>query len=270
MVRFKTMVTGCLLLACLASAAVAQDQKPDQKQGRRPQGGGGAGFGGGFGGGGFGGPQAGPQLLGIAEVQKELSISDEQKGKLEAVLNDLREQGRSGFNFQDFQSLKEDEREKKLAEFRKKAEELGKKATESIGKILDAKQLDRFGQLQLQREGVSAIARAEVADKLKLSKEQREKLTKIQEEGRTAQRGGGNFGQLSEEERRAQFTKMQEARDKRTADMVAVLTADQKGSWEKMLGTKFDFPQPRGFGGGGQGGGQGGGERKRPATKKAE
>jgi Spy/CpxP family protein refolding chaperone len=265
MVRFKAMVTGCLLLACLVSAVVAQNQKPDQKPGQRPQGGGR----GGFGGGGFGGPQSGAALLGIAEVQKELGISDEQKGKLEAVLNDLREQGRSGFNFQDFQSLKEDEREKKMAEFRKKAEELGKKATESVSKILDAKQNERFGQLQLQREGIAATAKEEVADKLKLSKEQREKLTKIQEEGRTAQRGGGNFGQLSEEERRAQFTKMQEARDKRTADMVAVLTADQKGSWEKMLGAKFDFPQPRGFGGGG-GGGQGGGEKKRPTTKKAE
>lgn len=260
MVRFKAMVTGCLLLACLASAVVAQDQKPDQKQGRRPQGGAGAGFGGGF-----GGQQTGPQLLAIAEVQKELGISDEQKSKLEAVVNDLREQSRGAFNFQDLQNLKEDEREKKLAEFRKKAEELGKKATESIGKILDAKQNERFGQLQLQREGIGAIVRDEVADKLKLSKEQREKLTKIQEESRSAQRGGGNFGQLSEAERTELATKMREAREKRTTDMLAVLTADQKGSWEKMVGAKFEFPQPRGFGGGG---GQGGGDRKRPAPKK--
>jgi Spy/CpxP family protein refolding chaperone len=265
MVRLVKMATVCVLAASLVSTVVAQDQKREQGQGRRP----GGGFGGGFGGA-IGGGFGATGLLAMPEVQKELGLNDEQKTKLQDLVNDLRQQagGRGGVNFQELQNLSDEERQKRMDEFRKRAEEAAKKANETIAKILDAKQNDRYGQLQLQREGVAAIARAEIADKLNLTKEQKEKVAKIQEEGRSALRGGGaGFGQLSDEERREAFTKAQAAREKVTTDLAAVLTADQKASWEKMLGANFEFPQ-RGFGGGRPGGGEGGGDRKRPETKK--
>lgn len=263
MMRLAKMVTVCALAVSLVSTAIAQDQKREQGQGRRP-----GGFGGGLrtAGGGFGNFS----LVTLPEVQKELGVSDEQKTKLEDVVKDVGDQARQGGNLslQEIQNLSNEERQKRFEEMRKKNEELAKKANEAIAKILDAKQNERYGQLQLQREGVAAIARAEIADKMKLTKEQKEKVAKIQEEGRSAQRGGGNFAQLSDEERRELFTKAQAAREKVTADLAAVLTADQKASWEKMLGAKFDFPAPRGFGGGRPGGGEGGGDRKRPDAKK--
>jgi hypothetical protein len=47
-----------------------------------------------------------------------------------------------------------------------------------------------------------------------------------------------------------------------TDKMLAVLSDEQKASYEKMLGAKIDLPQGAGFGGGG-GRGQGGGRRNR-------
>ncbi|MBI1345351.1 hypothetical protein GC163_03595 [bacterium] len=62
---------------------------------------------------------------------------------------------------------------------------------------------------------------------------------------------------------------MRERQAKMEADMLAVLTPEQKTKWESMLGKKFAFPAPQ-FGQGGPGGrGQGGpgGRGQRPATE---
>ena len=103
------------------------------------------------------------------------------------------------------------------------------------------------------------------------SEDQQGKIRKIQEESRP-QGGGGfaNFQNLSEEERREQFAKMQERFAKAQKDIVEVLTDDQKTKWAGMKGKEFKFPEPRGFGGfGGPGqGGRGNEERKRPEKKK--
>ena len=81
-------VSGMAFVLLLTSMVQAQDQKKGQ-------------FRGGFGG--FGGPGGGfmanpADLLGIAEVQKELSVSDEQKGLIEDMVADLREQRRGLFS----------------------------------------------------------------------------------------------------------------------------------------------------------------------------
>src|SRR3972149_6675178 len=153
-----------------ASLIVAQEQK--RQQGR----------GGPFGFRGFGGPGANAQLLGIAEVQKELGISDEQKGLVEDMLADLTEQGRAAFGgFRDSQNLSEEERRKRMEEGRKKAEELGKKAEEMIGMILEPKQVERLGQLGLQRQGTMAFARPDIIEKLGLTEEQQQKVRSIGE-----------------------------------------------------------------------------------------
>jgi hypothetical protein len=256
------MAGGTVLLVLAAALAQAQDRG----QGR-----------GGFG---YGGPGGGNvSLLGMAEVQKEIAISDDQKKLLDDLQADLRDQFRTAFGdfqnlseeerrkrFEDFQKMSEEERRKQMDEFRKKGEEVTKKADEMLGMILDEKQLDRLSQLRLQREGVDSLSRDEVAKKLGLSEAQRAKLKKIQDDARSADQDFfRNMRNLSDEERREAFTKMREQRDKRRADLLAVLSDAQKESWEKMQGKKFEFPPPRGFGPGGPGGD---GVRQRPESKK--
>ena len=227
------------MLVLAASMALAQQKKSAQQQGapeRRGPGRGAFPF--------FGGAA----LLGIPEVQKELVISDEQKGLIEDMQADLRQQMFSGANFnrEEFEKLSEDERRKRMEEFRKKGEEISKKATEMIAMILEAKQVERLAQLRLQSEGVAALARADVAQKVGLSDEQRQKIEKTQKDLEDLWRSMRN---ASQEERQQAFSNMREQREKANGDILAMLSPAQKDSWDKIQGKKFEFPQPRGFGG---------------------
>jgi Spy/CpxP family protein refolding chaperone len=240
MLRRTVVLSGLVVVLVAANAAHAQDRR--QGQGR-----------GGFGGPGFFGATS-STLLGTPEVQKELGVTDEQKGLIEDMVADIREKMREAFaggGAVDFQNLSQEERQKFFEESRKKGEEIQKKSDDMVSMILEPKQMERLQQLKLQREGVMAFNRDEIAKKLGITEEQREKIRKIQEEVRQAGAAGGggfNFQNLSEEERREIFTKMRERGEKMNADILAVLTPEQKGTWEKMQGKKFDFPPPQGFG----------------------
>lgn len=179
--------------------------------------------------GGPGGPggRGGAAILMIEAVQKELGITEEQKTKLRESLQGQRE------NFQQLQNLTGEERQKKFEEMTKKTDEL-------VQSILDAKQKARFAELQLQREGGAALFRAEIAEKLKLTSEQKEQVAKIQSQGMSAP--PANFRDLSEEDRRKAFTEMREKREKATASLLGLLTAEQKAEFEKLQGAKFEFP----------------------------
>ena len=246
------------IVAVLAGLMLAA---PALSQAQGPGGGGGGGRRGGFG----RGPGGSAGLLMMEEVQKELSITDEQKTELTKVMESLRPTGGpGGFNPEEFQKLSEEERAKKMDEVRKAAEERAKKADESIKTLLKPEQWTRLSELRLQREGVRALSREDIQTQLGLTDEQKTKiktLTEAQGQGF----GGGdlrNFRDMSDEERAKAREEMETRRTDFEKGMSEVLTPEQKESWTKLQGTKFEFPQ-RGFGGG-QGGGQGGGRRRRP------
>jgi hypothetical protein len=258
------------LCAWLMLAAVAVAQPPQ----RQPGGGGRGGFGGP---GGMGGAVG---LVGMPEVKKELALTEAQDKSITELGEKLREDARSGgggFNREALQNASEEERQKMMTEMRAKMEETAKKADAQLMALLDATQQKRLSELRLQREGITAIARDEVADKLKLTDEQKETVAGIQAQAREAMGalGGGRGGPGAGGGRpqpgaggpggvggdfRAAMEKAQKAREQQQTDLLAVLTTEQKATWETMLGKKFEFPQQRGFGGGA--GGPGG---NRPA-----
>lgn len=210
-------------VALLCSTQIASAQRPG---GGRP--------GGAFGPGG-GGAAA---LLGMEAVQKELNIAEDQRAKLREAVGELTGGGGGGRG--DFQNLSQEERQKRIAEMQERA----KKVQEKVSTILNEKQKERLEQLQIQREGATALARAEVAEKVGLAAEQKEKIQKIQQEGREGGGGGQNFRDLSQEDRQKLFTEMRERREKMTNEILGVLTAEQKEKFEKLKGEKFEFPQP--------------------------
>ena len=201
-------------------------------------------------------------LLAVAEVQKELGLRGDQAKQAEELLRDLQEQSRAvfdNFDFQEMQSLGREEREKRLAAVGKKAEETSRQADEKVAGILDAKQAERLSQLRLQREGLAAFSRPEIARQLGLTEEQQAKIKNRQAGSRFQARGRfGEFGGpgQSEEDRRAQFGRMQQEREKAQAEVFAALTAEQKAKWAEMKGKEFQFPRPQGpgFAPGGPGG----------------
>lgn len=247
MLRRTMFLSGFALLIAAASTVQAQDRQ-SRFQGF---GGGPGGFGGGF----------DVYLLATPEVQKELGVSDEQKGLIEDMMTDIRNQMQQGGRNQggagNFQNLSEEERRKLFEEGRKRMEEFNKKAEEMVNMVLEPRQTERFGQLRLQRSGVSAFNRSEVAEKLGLTQDQKDKMKKIQDDARPDPSAFANIRDLSEEERREAFTKMREKGEKANADILNLLKTEQKETWAKLQGKKFEFPQQQGFGGGRRpGGGQ--------------
>ncbi len=235
MLRRTSLIIGTVIL--LASASLAQAQGERTKQGgQRPGGQGGPG---GPGGGGITG------LLAMTEVQKELEVTSEQKGLIEDMVKDLRSAG-GGFDFQGLRDLSREEREKRMEEFRKQGEERAKKAEEMAKMILEPNQFDRLSQLRIQNEGVRSLDRTDVAEKLGLTQEQKDKIRKIRDESRTERGGFGGGQNQSREERQKAFDEAREKREKADASVIAVLTSPQKETWEKMQGKKFAFPQPQG------------------------
>jgi len=252
-----TVVLASALLVSLASQA--------QAQGQRGFGGGRGGFGG-FGGGGAAG------LISMEAVQKEIGVTTEQVEKIQTAMRELGGgRGPGGGDRPNFQEMSEEERTKFFEEMRKQGEERAKKAEEILKANLDAKQLARLEELRIQREGAGALARTEVAAKLKLTDEQKEKIKEALASGQMDLRGGRGPGGPGAGgfDREAFQKQMEEARAKRekaNADALAVLTADQTAALETMKGAKFEFPAGGGFGGGGRGGpgGPGAGRPGRP------
>lgn len=198
-----------------------------------------------------GGPPASRiTLLTMPEVQTEVAITDAQKPLINKLEDELRDQLRevmSGFNFQEIFSLSDEERDQKFSDLRKKTESAIRAIDEKLSKDLSPKQITRLDQLVLQREPLAAFSRSEIADKLKLTQEQRTKLEDLAPPGP----GPGRFGPP-------------ELRQQLQDDAVAVLTNDQKKVWAELKGSDFKFPEPQGFGPGGPGGPGGpmGAERK--------
>lgn len=202
--------------------------------------------------------------LGTPEVQKELGVSDEQKQQLDDMTQELREEMRSARGSVDPQQMRDlnpEERETRLRQWRQKTEAVLERAVAKLGKILDGQQFQRFEQLRLQREGSLALTRADVAEKLGLTADQRAQILALLENARPQGRAGAN---PPEEDRRGAMRRMQEDREKLQADLLAVLTDPQKAKWEELQGKPFAFPMGRR---GGDAGPRERGERRPPAER---
>jgi Spy/CpxP family protein refolding chaperone len=185
--------------------------------------------------GGFGGPGF---LLMNSGVQKELKITDEQKDKLKTALGKLREK-RADYKDK-FKDMSKEERQKLMQTW---AGENDK----AIAGVLDAKQMARLKQIELQLQGARAFANSEVQKKLNLSDEQKGKLKDITEEhGRKMRelfQPGGDFQETQ---------KKMATLNKETMEKVnGLLSADQKKTWKEMTGEPFEFKFEFPGGGGG-------------------
>ena len=213
------------LVVLVASVAPAQE---------RGQGRGGAG---GFGGGGFGGGKIG--LIQNEQVQQELKLSDEQKSKVGEVATRVREagpqRGQGGG-----QADREQLRERLQAMSRVVAEEEKK-----LDEILNDEQKTRLEQISLQVTGVRALARDEVASKLGLSDEQKEKV----QAALRSQRGQAGDGQGQP---RPDAAAQRERRQQLEQQVLAVLNDEQKQKWEELKGEAFELQRRGGQGRRGQ------------------
>lgn len=216
------------LVVLMVSSASAQEGRG----GRR------GGFGGQFGGA-FNSPMA---ILRMKEVQKEIKATKGQQKQIDEGLEAMR----GGFNFQELQSLSKEDREKRMEEFRKNAAEAGKAFEEKMNKLLKPKQIARLNELSLQLQGAMALTRPEIAKDLGLTEDQQTKMQGILQAARPE--GSFDFQGASQEERQKWMTESRERQEKAQAELLALLTDEQKAKFTAMKGAEFKFPEPR-FGG---------------------
>lgn len=180
-------------------------------------------------------------LVGIAAVQKDLGVSEDKADKLKDISGDVSTERReeiegAGIDFRGIRELQGEEREKKMAEINTKMAEIQKKISDKfmpkVAEILDKTQMTRLHQIAIQAAGPSALKDAEVVKDLGISKEQEDKITKIQKDF---------AGKLRDVPREERFAKMAELRDEELAKATEVLTKDQQAKFTEMKGKLFDL-----------------------------
>jgi hypothetical protein len=113
----------------------------------------------------------------------------------------------------------------------------GKEMDEKIKSVLSSAQFSRYQQLNLQMQGVRSMMRPEVSEQLGLSDDQLDKIAAVFKANRPPRpRQDSNPQDMRKQ--------MDSMRAKVEAQVLAVLTSDQKSKWSAMLGKHFDFPRP--------------------------
>lgn len=179
----------------------------------------------------FGGSSATVSLLRTREVQSELKLDEAQTKKLDELNAETTR-----------------ERSRLIAELNAKLSDLNKKADADSLALLNDAQRRRTEQLRLQQQGLRVLTSYAVAEKLGLTKAQRDEIAKLTQptsrfstdRDRTATPRDPNLPTRD---------RFQQARDEATKHaaetrekVLAVLTPDQKTKWSELTGEPFQFP----------------------------
>jgi hypothetical protein len=211
--RMATMVLTLGVAALLAIPAFAQQPKHQGHGSRMPMGG-------------------GAGLIANKDVQKELTLTDEQTAKAEAVARVVREKHHGDFaKLDDLDAL---ERFEKTAEL---VRTMTGETNKALADVLKPEQLKRYRQIQLLHLGLMAFTEPDVRSKLKLTDAQVGRIGRINADSQSqrralAQGAGGNRGDMQKKA----ATIGKEGMDK----ALAVLSADQKQAWKDMTGEPFE------------------------------
>lgn len=186
-----------------------------------------------------GGPGGPGFLLVHPEVQRELKLSDTQVEQLKTLGQEMSSKAQE--TFRGVQNLPREERFRRFRAFNQEWEK-------RIGEILNERQSDRLAQLHLQLQGQRALSRRDVADKLRLSTDQRQKVDAALDAEREAMKEafrGFSGGTMTQGERDRIDQIFREVRAQTDARLNAVLTDSQRRQWQSMLGAPFKFPDFR-------------------------
>jgi len=222
----------------------------------------------------------------MEEVQKELALDDSQKKELEAAGERIRasfsgmaptggggrpdrgggtesggksdrggpQGGGGGRPDRGAGGAPSEEQMKEFQAMAAKLAEARNKVEGEVMLILDPIQQDRILGLLIQAEdGRSLISSQALAEVLGIDANQKERLKSVTDKSTNemretftkAREAGGGLSDMQEQ--------MQALGKKVNAELLAVMTSDQKSKYEALKGEKFTFPESRGFGGPGGG-----------------
>jgi hypothetical protein len=171
------------------------------------------------------------RLLDQKSVQEELKITPEQVAKLDKIKDDRF----AGLSFTATMHMSEYQKEKK-------ADQLDLAAEKSLPWILSAEQLKRLKQIYYQERGKRPWSDKEIAEELKLTREQMDQIKALQKDQ------AKEMGELRKETTGANLdaAQQQEARRKtgelprtQEAQLMGALTRQQQDKWKEMRGEPF-------------------------------
>lgn len=178
-------------------------------------------------------------LLNEAAVQGELQMTPAQQQKIQLLLQSLRS------DFQRYQAEQnnpppgDNDPEANKA----KAALMLQKYKTQMDEVLSPQQKARLRQLSLRVRGASSVLDPEVAQGLRLTDAQSERITKLVDQARIALRDVRRSPRVAPG-RAGRLARREQIREIRTGTEVAIrqtLTPEQNATFDKMLGGQFDF-----------------------------
>lgn len=164
-------------------------------------------------------------LLQSEDVQKELKLSDEQVTKLKEIAEKQRNA------FKDLPKDK-DERLKKIQEIQKENQEREKQ----VADLLKPEQTKRLDQILLQQQGAGALLNPKVIEDLKITDEQKTKITDAIKDSAKELQDLFKGGKVDPAEIQK---KLAEQRTKTMEKASGVLTPEQQKQWKEKVGEPF-------------------------------
>jgi hypothetical protein len=131
--------------------------------------------------GGMGGPGGGPNLIMSAAVQEDLALTDKQKSQFKRIETAMMQKRQEAFMAANAEGGVDPQA------MMSTMNNLRREQDAAFAKILDKKQKSRLAQIELQREGLLAVARQDVGTKLKMTAAQSKKVKAIIDEMRQSQ-----------------------------------------------------------------------------------
>ena len=181
-------------------------------------------------------------LLSIEQVQQELKVKDADVAKIKTISEKLRAEMRKQYT--ELRKIKDEaERHSKYAELRSQYDSNSRK---QLKDILSGEQMIRLYQIRMQHRSVTdSLASKYVADKLKLTDDQKSKSAKIGADSRTKRSAIYRTMRDANEAKRAEASKkLHELRAEADKQALALLTDEQSKLFEKMKGKKFELKTP--------------------------
>ncbi len=184
-------------------------------------------------------------LVSLEQVQKEMKLNEEQIGKVKKVVETLTAEMRK-----EYAPLREiEDRAKRTAKYTELRKKFDGKAREQISAAVSREKMIRLYQIRMQvRSALESLSEKYVAGKLKLTDEQKKKLTEINAE-HAAERTKlfSSMRDATREKRSEAYGKYRTLRTDAEKKALEVLTADQKKTFEEMKGKEFKLerrPRP--------------------------
>ena len=188
------------------------------------------------------GPMASAMLLNREDVQAELKITDDQKGKLDEIRTGVRDKMRSAFtDMRNNAGSPEDAQKAMQTRMQGVMEDLAKGALA----VLDAAQQKRVKELAIQSQGTLAVLQPDVAKELGITASQKARFDDLQRMQDEANGGLFERVQSGEIDRDQLGTSMQKNRTTMDAEMLKLLTDVQRAKLKTLGGAPFEFKDPK-------------------------